>query len=157
MISQLLGLLLCLVVQLHGGQGQVLQHRHVRVQVELLEHHAGGLAHELCLVLAGQLLAVDVDVAAGGLLQKVHAAHGGGLARTGRPNDDQLFALGHFQVDILQNVQITEVFFHMFQLDHGTFPFSSCISSPGPHCPAGNEKRRSVISHQAPLPSMLKV
>ena len=128
MVRQLLGLLLCLVVQLHGGEGQVFQNSHVRVQVELLEHHAGGLAHEPGLILPRQLLPVNVNMAAGGLLQKVHAAHRGGLARTGRPDDDQLFALGHFQVDILQNVKISEVFLHMFQLDHFAFPFSHFIS-----------------------------
>ena len=69
--------------------------------------------------------------------QKIHAADGGGLARTGRPDDHQLFAFGHFQIDILQNVQITEVFLHMFQLDHCAFPFSRFVLSPEPLCPAG--------------------
>ena len=79
-LRQLLGLLLGLAVQLHGREGQVFQHRHVRVQVEPLEHHAGGLAHKLGLVFGRQLLSVYVDMAAGGLFQKIHAAHCGGLA-----------------------------------------------------------------------------
>ena len=137
MVRQLLGLLLCFMMQLHGREGQVFEHRHVRIQIELLEHHAGGLPHQLCFVFAGQLLSVDVDMAAGGLFQKVHTAHGSGFARTGWPDDHQLFAFGHFQVDILQNVQITEVFFHMLQLDHVAFPFSCFISPSRPPCLAG--------------------
>ena len=84
-----------------------------------------------CFIFAGQLLSIDVDMAAGGLFQKIHAAHRGGLARAGRPDDDQLFALGHFQVDILQNVKISEVFLHMFQLDHFAFPFSHFLFPQG--------------------------
>ena len=105
-------------MELHRGQRQILQHRHVRVKIELLEHHAGRFPHELGLVFVGQLLPVDVHMAAGRLFQKVHAPHRGGFARTGRPDDDQLFSLGNLKVDVLQNVQIAEIFVYMFQFDH---------------------------------------
>ena len=118
MICQLFGLGPGFVVQLHGGQRQIFQHRHVRVEVELLEHHADVFADDLGLILVRQLFAVDVNVAAGGLFQKVHAADGGGFAAAGRANDDQLFALGHFEVHVFQNVQVAEVFVYVFEFDH---------------------------------------
>ena len=46
------------------------EHRHVGVEVELLEDHAHVVADDPGLVLVGQLLTVDVDVAAGRLFQK---------------------------------------------------------------------------------------
>ena len=70
------------------------------------------------LVLVGQLLTIDVNMAAGGLFQKVHAADSGGFAAAGRANDDQLFALGHFEVHVFQNVQVAEVLVYMFEFDH---------------------------------------
>ena len=42
----LLGLGLALVVQLDGRQRQILEHRHVGIKVELLEHHRSGLPHQ---------------------------------------------------------------------------------------------------------------
>ena len=101
MICQLLRFLLGLVVELHGSQRQVLEHRHVGVEVELLEDHAH-----------------DVDVAAGRLFQKVHAADGRGFAAAGRSDNDQLFALGHLKIHILQDVQVAEILVNVFEFDH---------------------------------------
>ena len=118
MICQLLRFLLGLVVELHGSQRQVLEHRHVGVEVELLEDHAHVVADDLGLVLVGQLLTVDVDVAAGRLFQKIHAADGRGFAAAGRSDNDQLFALGHLKIHILQDVQVAEILVNVFEFDH---------------------------------------
>ena len=124
MICKLLRLGLCFVVELHGGQRQVLEHGHVRVEVELLEHHADVLPHDAGLVFVGKLLPVDINMAAGRLLQKIHAADGGRFAAARGSDDDQLLALSHFQVHVFQNVQVPEVFIHMFQFDHEVFRLS---------------------------------
>ena len=99
-----------------------MQHRHVGIEVELLEHHGGSPANQLGFVLDRQLLAVDVDMAAGRLFQEIHAPYGGGLARAGGADDDQLFALLHFQIDVLQHMQVAEIFVDVFQFDHASHP-----------------------------------
>ena len=116
--GQRLGFGAALVVELHGGQGQVPQHGHVGVEVELLEHHGHVVPHHFGLVAGGQLQTVDVHMPAAGLLQEVHAAHRGGLARAGGPDDDQLLALSYLQVNILEHVQFAKVFVDLFQSDH---------------------------------------
>ena len=118
MICQLFGLCLGLVMELHGCQRQVFEHRHVGVEVELLEDHAHVVADDLGLVLVGQLLTVDVDVAAGRLFQKVHAADSGRFAAAGRSDNDQLFALGDLEVHVFEDVQVSEVLVNVFEFDH---------------------------------------
>ena len=87
-------------------------------QVELLEDHAHVVADDFGLVLVGQLLTVDVDVAAGRLFQKVHAADGGRFAAAGRSDNDQLFALGDLEVHVFEDVQVSEVLVNVFEFDH---------------------------------------
>ena len=106
------------MVEFHGSQRQILEHGHVRVKIELLEDHADVFADDFGLVLVGQLLTINVDMAAGGFFQEVHAADGRGFAAAGRPDDDQLFAFGNFEVHVLQNVQIPEVLLYVLQFDH---------------------------------------
>ena len=76
------------------------------------------------LFFVGKLLPVDINMAAGRLLQKIHAADGGRFAAARGSDDDQLLALSHFQVHVFQNVQVPEVFIHMFQFDHEVFRLS---------------------------------
>ena len=118
--GQLLGLLAALVPQLHGRERQVPQHGHVRVEVKLLKDHGGGLPHQPRPVPGRQLLAVDVDVAAGRLLQKVHAPHRRGLARAGRADDDQLFAFCHLERHVLEYVQVAKELVYVIELNHET-------------------------------------
>ena len=61
-------------------------------------------------------------MAAGGGLQKVHAPDGGGLAGAGGADDDQLLALFDFQIYVLQNVKVTEIFLNVFQFNHHFHP-----------------------------------
>ena len=78
-----------------GASVQVLEHREVREQVELLEHHADVAAHRVDrLHVVGELDAVDDEVARLMLLEPVDAADQRGLARARRAADDDALALG---------------------------------------------------------------
>ena len=105
----------------HPGrrERQVLEHREMRKQVEVLEHHAdlapGGID---VLDVAGELDAVDHDVAALVLLEPVDAADHGRLARPRRPAHDDLLALPDVQIDVLEHVELAEPLVHAPQHDH---------------------------------------
>lgn len=98
-----------LVMKLHGSYGQILKHRHVRIQIELLEHHGDGLPDDLGLIRMRQLLSIDIDMTTGRLLQEIHASHGGGFPRAGGSDDNQLFAFFYFQIDIFKYLEISEI------------------------------------------------
>ncbi|KAG0945352.1 hypothetical protein G6F31_014472 [Rhizopus arrhizus] len=78
---------------MHRRLHRVAQRRHVREQVEVLEHHAdlaahaaqvfGIRAHGAALLVLPHGLAVDLDIAAGGLVQRHQHAQQGGLAAAG--------------------------------------------------------------------------
>jgi hypothetical protein len=85
-------------------EGDVFQHGFVRQQTETLEHHAHLAAPQLDQRLAvhrQQVLAVDVDLAGGGLGQARDAAQQGRLAGTRQAHDDQQFALVHLERGIV--------------------------------------------------------
>ena len=126
--SQLLRLILFHPAQLHGGERQVLHHRQVRIEVELLEDHRGILPVEAGARLARHGLPVDEHLASRDLLQPVHAADQRALAGAARPDDDQLFALLHVQVDALEHLQVTKPLVHIPQFNHAAS--ASCHRSP---------------------------
>jgi hypothetical protein len=94
----------------HRSQRQVLQHRQVRKEVELLEHHAD-LAADLLdrLDVVGELDAVDLEHALLVLLEAVDAADQRRLAGARRPADDDALALPDMQVDVAQHVEVVPV------------------------------------------------
>ena len=61
------------------------------------------------LALLGQRLAVDADRAGLERLQPVDGAAEGRLARSGRPENDDDLTLADGQVDVLEDVEVTEV------------------------------------------------
>ena len=76
-----------------GASVQVLQHRQMREQVELLEHHADIAPDGVdVLQVVGQFNAIDDDLAALMLLQPVDAADQRGFAGAGRAADDDPLA-----------------------------------------------------------------
>ncbi len=106
----------------------VLQHGHVRKQVETLEHHAGGqaLAGDLRLVEFVQLVAddpvthqfaVDPEAALVDFFQLVDAAQQSAFAGAGRADDAQHFALLDFDVDVLERVEMVVVLVQAHGLD----------------------------------------
>ena len=79
MVSGLFRILFALVPEFHGCQGQVLQYRHMGVQVELLEHHGHVVPDDLGPVFVGELCAVDVHMPIRWFLQEIHAPYGSGF------------------------------------------------------------------------------
>ena len=64
----------CDMLYLHRGEHDVVEHRHVREQVEPLEHHADLFTHFIDVCLARKCDAVDGDLARRRLLEMIHAA-----------------------------------------------------------------------------------
>jgi hypothetical protein len=114
------GLGTCHPQHLARRDGDVLERRQMREQVEALEDEADllPLLGELAvaemdvlavarLALADQL-AVDVDAAGARLLEIVDAAQQGGLARAARADDRDDLAAGHIEVDAGQHLEREE-------------------------------------------------
>ena len=78
-------------------EGDVLRHRHVRIERVGLEHH-GELA--LGRRLAGHVAAVDVDRAAAGVLQPGDQPQQRGLAAARRADEDDELAVLDVEVDV---------------------------------------------------------
>ena len=85
MVRQFLGLLPGFMLQLDGSQCEIFQHRHVGIQVKLLEHHRHVIPYQLAFVLVGKLRSVNVNPTAGRFLKEIHAPHSRGFTRPGRP------------------------------------------------------------------------
>ena len=90
------GLRLGLEPQLDGCEGDVLLDRHMREEVEVLEHHA----HLAAVEVQVDLLAVEGDIlevngAGGRLLEKVQAAQQSRFATAGGADDGHDLALFH--------------------------------------------------------------
>ena len=113
----------------HRALDDVLQRRHVREQVELLEHHAdvaapprdlvgGQLVQAVTADLPPDVTAVDEDAAAVEGLEQVDAAQQGRLARAGRPEDDDRLTGVDLQVDALEDLQVPETLADAAGLEH---------------------------------------
>ena len=111
--------------QLHGGENHVLDDRLVREEVELLEHHAHLLAHDVDvyllaadflrlsvraglhlvrLALLGDVHALEEHGSLGGLLEQVQRAQQGALAAAGGADDDDDLALVYVHVHAVQGL-----------------------------------------------------
>ena len=115
----LLGLRPGLLLDLAGGHGQVVQHRLVGKQVEVLEHHAHLLAVQGQIHLfAGDVHAVEDDRAGRGLFQQVQASQECALAAAGRPDDGHHVALADVRGHAVQRLDIAAVvvFFQVMHL-----------------------------------------
>ena len=113
-----LGVGLALLAHLDGAQRDVLEDRLVGEEVEALEHHADVAAEAGELpALVRQALAVDGDLA---LLDRLEAVDGAAQRRLARPrradDDDDLSAVDR-QVDVLEDVQVSEPLVHAGQAD----------------------------------------
>ena len=127
-----LSLLLGNALGVHRCQGEILQHRHVGEQVEVLEHHAHLLAVQVDVgVFVGDIVILKEDLAVGGLFQKVQRAQHGGFARTGGAHNDHHFALLDLQRAVVQRMDaVGEDLGNAFHTDervtgcrHGAFSF----------------------------------
>jgi hypothetical protein len=87
-----------------GRQGDVVEHAHVREQVEGLEHHPHPCPDGVgVLPWVGDVLAVEQDDAVVDVLQEVDGPQEGGLARPGRPDQDDAPVRVHVEVDAVQH------------------------------------------------------
>ena len=99
-------------------EGQVLAHRHVRIEGIGLEHHgepAIGGSHVV------DPLAVEHDVAAGGPLKAGDDAQQGRLAAAGRADEDDELAMRHLEVDLVDDAGGAERLDHPAQLELAHF------------------------------------
>ena len=83
--------------------GDVVQHRAVRHQREVLKHHGDAAVAKILQLLRRQLhhiAAADINVAAGRLQQTVDVAHQRGFAAAGQPHDAVDLAPRHFETHI---------------------------------------------------------
>jgi hypothetical protein len=71
------------------------------------------------------VLAVDFDVAARGLVKQIQAAQEGALAGAGGPDDGDDLALVDLDIDILEDFQITKTLGEMFDPDHADFTLAA--------------------------------
>jgi hypothetical protein len=114
-----LGILLRHAPHPHRRQRQVLKRREVREQVEALEHHADLAPDRLDrLQVLGKLDAVHHDAARLVRLEAVDEAHQRRLARARGAADDDLLALRHAEVDVLQHLEGAEPLVDALHLDH---------------------------------------
>ena len=113
----LVGLGLLHQAQTHGGQRDVLLHRQVGEQVEMLEHHAHLLAH-MVNVVVGDFLAVEDDMAAVRLLQTVQAAQERGFSAARGADQHNAVALVDGQVHALEHLQAAVVLLQSFNVYH---------------------------------------
>src|SRR3989449_4577754 len=105
---------------LHRRQHDVLQLRHVREQVERLEHHAHPRAQgrQVHPALRDRVAQHD-DVTGLNALEPVDAADEGGLAGTRRPAHDHHVAGADGEVDVAQHVELAEPFVDVSEDDRG--------------------------------------
>ena len=112
--------------------GNVLGHRHVRKQRVVLEHHA-----EIALVrrCAGDLAAIEHDVARGGRLEPGQHHQRGGLARARWPQQRQELAFADVQVQILDHQGVAVVgFLDTGEGDESLFRFHAVGCFRGCQC-----------------------
>jgi hypothetical protein len=82
--------------------GDVVAYRHVRIEPVVLEHHGHVAQARRDAVDA---LRVEIQVTGGRLFQPGDHAHGGGLAASGGPQEDQEFAVLDLQIEILDGME----------------------------------------------------
>ena len=92
---------LAFAARLHGRKDDVLEHRHVREEIEALEDHADFAADAVDALGIAHADAVDDDFAGRRLFQVIDAAQDRTLAGTGRADDDDDFFILDGQVNAL--------------------------------------------------------
>jgi len=106
-------------------QHDVLQHRQVRKEVELLEHHAHLGAHGVDILCRVQGDAVNDDLAAVEFLQAVDAAQQGRFSRARWPDNHHYLAFTDIQADAAKRFDHAERFGYIFNVNDRFF---HCVS-----------------------------
>ena len=101
---------------------QILQHRHVREEVEVLKHHSHSGADGRRLLFADidavlhQRRAFNYDIAAVGALEIDKAAQHGAFSGAGRPDDRDGLALVDGEGNAVEHAQLTKALFKIVYL-----------------------------------------
>ena len=95
--------LLPAVLEQGGDHADVLGHRHVGEQADLLDHIAD-VAAQLHLVLGGDVLSIQIDPARGGLDEAVDHLQRGGLSAAGRADEHRHLALLDLKGEVVQDL-----------------------------------------------------
>ena len=102
----------------HRSERDVLQHRHVREEVEALEHDADLAAHLVDVDAdVGDAVAVDRDRPAVDRLEQVDAAEQRRLPRSGRADEAHDLVLVHRHVDAAEHPVVAEPLLDVFDLE----------------------------------------
>ena len=118
-VAQLVGFGAGFSRHLAQRERNVAERRHVRIEVERLEHHADALARMVDVgARIEQVDAVDPHRPGGRLLEPVEAAQQGRLARPRRADDEHQLALGQQEVDALQDMKGAEMLVEAARLDY---------------------------------------
>ena len=90
----------------------------MRIEIELLEYHGRIFLGHFQMVLFGNGSSGNGDGACCRILQMVDASDKGRFSGTGGTDDDQLLAFLYSQINIFQDLQVTEILFQMFDFYH---------------------------------------
>lgn len=98
----------------------ILEHRHIRKDIEMLEHHADALAvFADGQLLRGDILALEEDLPLVGRLQQVQAPQERRLAAAAGADDGDDLAPADPGGDALEHLELSEALFQIFRLqDH---------------------------------------
>ena len=97
-------------MQLHRCECQISHHRQMRIEIELLKHHRDIVADNAAGILRSKLLPVDEHLPGGWCFKVVHTAHRSRLAGSRGTYNDKLLSFLHGKGDVLQYMQVTEIF-----------------------------------------------
>ena len=141
------------VLQQGGHHTDVLGHRHVGEQADLLDHIADVPA-QLHLVLGGDVLAVEIDLSRRGLDEPVDHFQSGGLAAAGGSDEDGHLALLDLEGQVVQDFLAAVRQGYMFKAKQ----WGTSLSRAGGFCGGrrGEPARAPIESVQIQYSKMLQ-
>jgi hypothetical protein len=104
MVGYLLSLGLALLLELDRRQGDVLEGRHVGIEVELLENHGTVGPYQMDPVAVENLLAVEVNLPLRRLFQGIDTTDQGAFAGTRGADDGNLLPFPDMEINILEGL-----------------------------------------------------
>ena len=124
-------------LQIYRGQHNVFLHAQMGEEIKALKHHADVLAHLVDVHLfVGDFVSIHKNLPFGCLFQTVQTPQERGLSAAGRADHADHFALGHRQIDALENIQMVKTLFqimndYLFCHSSVSFPYNVPKSSKG--------------------------
>ncbi len=127
-IKQGHGQIVCLalphVLELYRGQSEIFQYGFMLVQIKALKHHAGFHTNGTDIFAwIIQIMPVNNDCPRINGFKLVNGAQQGGLTRTRRPENDNLFPASDIKTYIIQSLERTEILVYIFYMNNGVSVF----------------------------------